>query len=330
MKRATPLVFSNPRAKIVCFDKDNGKASSFKPDDVPENHFHLGGHNYAVVSDFADVARIHLHSYKLDATGSLRPTKDGITVTPSVWLALVREFAQFIKPLKMEKTYEVYYGKCDSRCKPVPKKREKLSKLDGSNGQSASSQMWVLMRILPLLIGDKVPYNNDFWNLYLLRLTIIDTLMAPVISLPETYALAENIADHHKLFLIFSPNTHLTPRMLFALHYPRIIRQLGLPVRVNRLLVQTYIENYDCRPSTKDKLDLAKDIVSTFPVLKGSDGEGYEKWFGPNVRGAQATGFIADRFKNFRFRNLSVVENEELGIGRINTKEKAQERISGH
>ncbi|GFT47564.1 hypothetical protein TNCV_4532151 [Trichonephila clavipes] len=50
------------------FDKDNGKTSSFKPDAVPENHFHLGSHNYAVVSDFADVARIHLRRYKLDAT----------------------------------------------------------------------------------------------------------------------------------------------------------------------------------------------------------------------------------------------------------------------
>ncbi|GFS74627.1 hypothetical protein TNCV_3977731 [Trichonephila clavipes] len=46
--------------------------------------------NYAFFSDFADVARIHLRRYKLDATGSLLPTKDGMTVTPSVWLALVR------------------------------------------------------------------------------------------------------------------------------------------------------------------------------------------------------------------------------------------------
>ncbi|GFR09663.1 PC4 domain-containing protein [Trichonephila clavata] len=63
MKRATPLSFSNPRAKRVCFDKDNGKVSSFKPDAVPEIHFHLGGHNYAFISDFADVARIHLRRY---------------------------------------------------------------------------------------------------------------------------------------------------------------------------------------------------------------------------------------------------------------------------
>ncbi|GFX96889.1 PC4 domain-containing protein [Trichonephila clavipes] len=75
MKRATPLVAPNPRDKRVCFDKDNGKVSSFKPDAVPENHFHLGGHNYGVVSDFACVARIHLRRYKLYNNGSLLPTK---------------------------------------------------------------------------------------------------------------------------------------------------------------------------------------------------------------------------------------------------------------
>ncbi|GFW70077.1 PC4 domain-containing protein [Trichonephila clavipes] len=56
MKHATPLAFSHPRAKRVCFDKDNGKASSFKPDAVLRIIFHLGSHNYAVVSDFADVS----------------------------------------------------------------------------------------------------------------------------------------------------------------------------------------------------------------------------------------------------------------------------------
>ncbi|GFT19048.1 PC4 domain-containing protein [Trichonephila clavipes] len=93
MKRATPLVSPNPGAKRVCFYKYNGEVSLFKQDAVPENHFHLGGHNYAVVSDFACFARIHLRRYTLNATGSLLPTKDEITVTPSVWLALVREFA---------------------------------------------------------------------------------------------------------------------------------------------------------------------------------------------------------------------------------------------
>ncbi|GFV33100.1 uncharacterized protein TNCV_509391, partial [Trichonephila clavipes] len=103
------------------------------------------------------------------------------------------------------------------------------------------------------------------------------------------------------------------------------LKEWKLEEYLSNFEIQTYIGNYDCKPSTKDKLDLAKDIVSTFPVLKGSDGEGYEQWFSPGVRGAPATGFIADRFKNFRARNLSVVEKEELGIGQI--KKNIKENI---
>ncbi|GFY46911.1 PC4 domain-containing protein [Trichonephila inaurata madagascariensis] len=99
MKRATHLVSSNPRAqKRLFLIKTTGKISSFKPDAVPENHFHLGGHNYTVASDFACVARIRLRRYKLDITGSLLPN-----VTPSVWLVLVREFAAIDQAFLMEK-----------------------------------------------------------------------------------------------------------------------------------------------------------------------------------------------------------------------------------
>ncbi|GFU23512.1 PC4 domain-containing protein [Trichonephila clavipes] len=113
MKRATPLISSNPRAKRVCFDKDNGKVSSFKPDAVPENHFHLGGPNYAVVFDFACVARIHSHRYKLDATGSLLPTKDGIHVTPSVWLAPGAHTGIFLGGAGVESSPFLYHAPFD-------------------------------------------------------------------------------------------------------------------------------------------------------------------------------------------------------------------------
>ncbi|GFU02935.1 uncharacterized protein LOC106175700 [Nephila pilipes] len=153
------------------------------------------------------------------------------------------------------------YGKCDSRCKPVPIKREKLSNLDSSHGQRAS-QMWVLMGILPLLIGEKIPYDNDFRDLYLLMVTIIDTLMAPVISLPETYALAENIADHHKHFLILFPDRHLTPKMHFAVHYPRIIRQLGPPIRYWSMRYESkHHPSKKCASSSGSFLNIAKTVA---------------------------------------------------------------------
>ncbi|GFT59173.1 uncharacterized protein NPIL_594101 [Nephila pilipes] len=37
-----------------------------------------------------------------------------------------------------------------------------------------------------------------------------------------------------------------------------------------------------------------------------------EQWFSPGVRYGPATGFITDRFKNFRARNLSIVEKQDL------------------
>ncbi|GFT73872.1 hypothetical protein TNCV_1353321 [Trichonephila clavipes] len=61
--------------------------------------------------------------------------------------------------------------------------------------------------------------------------------MAQSFLCQKLYALAENIADHHKLFLILFPNRHLTPKMHFALHYPRIIQQLGPPVRFYQVII---------------------------------------------------------------------------------------------
>lgn len=49
--------------------------------------------------------------------------------------------------------------------------------------------------------------------------------------------------------------------------------------KINRVLVASHIEQYDCRPRTKDKLELAKHIVKVFPVLKGTDGEGFVSYF---------------------------------------------------
>ncbi|KAG8177494.1 hypothetical protein JTE90_008678 [Oedothorax gibbosus] len=106
------------------------------------------------------------------------------------------------------------YSKCESRCKPGPFQQDRIVNI-GSTGQNAT-QMWTLIRILPLLIGDKIPQGNKFWDLFLLMLTIVDTLVAPVISLAETFQLAENISDHHKFFLELFPLRYLTPKMHFA------------------------------------------------------------------------------------------------------------------
>ncbi|KYN16073.1 hypothetical protein ALC57_11682 [Trachymyrmex cornetzi] len=88
--------------------------------------------------------------------------------------------------------------------------------------------MWCLIRILPLLIRDKIPIDNIYWQLYLLILHILDIVMAPRISISETILLQEMIHEHHKLFLFLFPERHLTPKQHFLVHYPRVIIELGI------------------------------------------------------------------------------------------------------
>jgi len=122
------------------------------------------------------------------------------------------------------------YGSSDIKNKPTALKKKQLNKPSGSTGQSAS-QMWCFIRILPLLIGDKIPTDNNYWHLYLLMLKILDIVMAPRISISETFLLQEMIHDHHKLFLFLFSERRLTPKQHFLIHYPRVIRELGPPIR---------------------------------------------------------------------------------------------------
>lgn len=90
MKRSSN---SNPNTSVkkVKFSEDTMEESSFMPDDVPQNVYHLGRNNYVVVSDFSDVVRIHIRLYKPDLSGRLHPTKKGVSLSTRVWQAFCAE-----------------------------------------------------------------------------------------------------------------------------------------------------------------------------------------------------------------------------------------------
>uniref|UniRef100_A0A1X7V448 Uncharacterized protein n=1 Tax=Amphimedon queenslandica TaxID=400682 RepID=A0A1X7V448_AMPQE len=54
-----------------------------------------------------------------------------------------------------------------------------------SNDNKIAIQMWVLMRYLPIIIGDKVPVNDPYWDNFLTLLRIMDYILAPIISQDE-------------------------------------------------------------------------------------------------------------------------------------------------
>ena len=63
-----------------------------------------------------------------------------------------------------------------------------------------ASQMWCLLRLLPLLIGDLVPEDCELWLNYLKLLKIMDIIFAPETTNGLAGYLSELIEEHHTTF----------------------------------------------------------------------------------------------------------------------------------
>jgi hypothetical protein len=118
------------------------------------------------------------------------------------------------------------YSTTDAKNKPSPISLSKLQQPDGAAGQTAT-QMWCLIRNLPLLIGDKVPEEHPYFELLLQLLECMDFIFCPEITIEETFFLKHLIKEHHEYFLDLFPDRTLKPKHHFMTHYPQQIRLLG-------------------------------------------------------------------------------------------------------
>lgn len=89
----------------------------------------------------------------------------------------------------------------------------------------AASQMWLLGRLLPILIGSTVPHHNEKWQNYLILLDILDLLFAKRITEDTPGILHELITEHHTNFRQLYPDESITPKMHFLIHTPRIMME---------------------------------------------------------------------------------------------------------
>lgn len=110
------------------------------------------------------------------------------------------------------------YSPADSKNKPSPITMQRLQNPNGASGQTAS-QMWCLIRYLPLIIGDKVPEGHEYFEVILLLLECMDFIFSTEITNEETFFLKQLIKDHHEHFLEMFPERNLTPKHHFMTHY---------------------------------------------------------------------------------------------------------------
>ena len=84
-------------------------------------------------------------------------------------------------------------------------------------------QAWVLCRLMPFMIGEHIPEDDENWLNYLLMLEIADYLFAPIISAEEAAYLSVLVMEHHTKFKELYSGAAVIPKMHYLIHTPRLI-----------------------------------------------------------------------------------------------------------
>lgn len=83
--------------------------------------------------------------------------------------------------------------------------------------------MLLLMKILPLAIGDSIPNDDEHWLCYLKMMSIVSYLFSPAIDQDHAAYIQTLICEHHTEFTRIYPNESIIPKMHFMVHMPRLM-----------------------------------------------------------------------------------------------------------
>ena len=119
------------------------------------------------------------------------------------------------------------YGFGDNKNKPSVVLRDRLLNLNDRKLGQKAAQMWCLIRMLPLIIGDRVPHGNATYEVLLLLLQCMDIIYAPTIHVSQTVYLKHLIHDHHVHFRLIFPDARMINKHHHMVHYPMCMRMSG-------------------------------------------------------------------------------------------------------
>jgi hypothetical protein len=96
-----------------------------------------------------------------------------------------------------------------------------------SKFRQSASQMIALCFNLPLLVGDRVPENDEYWLSFLLLLRICEIAISPI-STPDTVAYLKLLVEEKLMvFKQLYPQSNITPKFHYMIHYPTQIENFG-------------------------------------------------------------------------------------------------------
>jgi len=114
------------------------------------------------------------------------------------------------------------YGSLDKANKPV-----EIAASFGESIKQNAGRTWCLLRLLPLMVGPKVPADDEHWNFFLALKDIVEIAFAPRLALGHVLLLQTKIQNHIATFNVLFCDNALKPKHHFMLHYPRYFLLFG-------------------------------------------------------------------------------------------------------
>lgn len=86
---------------------------------------------------------------------------------------------------------------------------------------------WALLRLLPLIVGEKIPESEPTWLLLLNLKDIVELVLSSVHTDSTICFLDSKIFEHRQRFQEAFPQERLIPKHHFLEHYPQLIKAFG-------------------------------------------------------------------------------------------------------
>lgn len=157
------------------------------------------------------------------------------------------------------------YSGNDSLSKPCEVK-ECGKKLSGS-----AAQNWCLLRLLPLLVGDRIknPEDSQVWQLYLQLKEMVELICAPKIHHDQIAYLKiiteEYVHSRHTIF----PNHPLKPKHHYLLHYSDLFLHFGPLIRLWTLRFESKHSYFkECARKLHNFVHLCKTLAERHQLLQ--------------------------------------------------------------
>lgn len=105
---------------------------------------------------------------------------------------------------------------------PIPSNFARRGTIGGNGHENHA-----LLRLLPLLIGSKVPERDTFWEVLMDLKDVVQLAMSHTFSDETIQYMACKILDHRQLFQEVFPNVRFRPKHHYIEHYPHLIKCFG-------------------------------------------------------------------------------------------------------